>query len=359
MNTAIQGIHHITFICANAQRTKDFYTQILGQRFVKRTINFDDPSAYHLYFGDRTARPETLVTFFEWPHAGPSLIGVGTTHHLAFLTESTETQLKWKRWLTESGVRVTGPFDRVYFTSIYFQDPDGVILEIATRGPGWTLDESADALGAEMKPPPPEVLIGNRDEDAIRARVWPEPIDAITPDMTLSQLHHITAIGSDIERTTAFYTDLLGMRLVKRTLNMDNPQSPHYYYAAPDGHPGSIITYFAYKVGDQRTPTTMPRGRLGVGITHHFALAVANDDAQAEWRDRLLSKGVQVTPILDRCYFKSIYFRDPDGHIVEIATNGPGFCVDEDEAHLGESLQLPPWMEHLRGQIEAGLVLIQ
>ncbi len=354
----IQGIHHITLICANAQRTKDFYTQVLGQRLVKKTVNFDDPTAYHLYFGDRVGRPETLVTFFEWPHAGPSLIGVGTTHHLAFLTESADAQLQWKRWLSDKGIAVTGPFDRVYFQSIYFRDPDGVILEIATRGPGWTVDESASELGTQLKPPPPAVLIGNRDDKAIRERTWPEPVTAITADMALSQLHHITVIGSDIERTTAFYTDLLGLRLVKRTLNMDNPTSPHYYYAAADGHPGSVITYFAYHVGTRSTATTMPRGRLGAGITHHFAFAVTDDAAQAEWRERLLHAGANVTPVLDRQYFKSIYFRDPDGHILEIATRGPGFCVDEPEEQLGQSLKLPPWMEHLRGEIEPELTPI-
>lgn len=351
----ILGIHHISLICANAQRTKDFYTQILGQRLVKQTVNFDDPSSYHLYFGNHTGQPETLVTFFEWPSAGEALIGVGTTHHFAFLTESRTAQLRWKRWLTDKGVPVTGPFDRVYFTSIYFQDPDGVILEIATRGPGWSVDEASEQLGAQLMPPLPEVLVGNRDEAAIAMRTWAEPIAAITPAMALSQLHHITAIGSDIERTTEFYTETLGMRLVKRTLNMDNPHSPHYYYAAADGHPGSIITYFAYQVGPQRTVTTMPRGRLGVGITHHFAFAVADEETQMRWRDRLLAKRLQVTPVLDRQYFKSIYFRDPDGHILEIATNGPGFCIDETEKRLGETLKLPEWLEHMRPQIESGL----
>ncbi len=358
MTKTIQGIHHISLIGANAQRTKDFYTRVLGQRFVKKTVNFDDPTSYHLYFGDRIGRPGTLVTFFEWPLAGPSLIGVGTTHHFAFLTENADSQLKWKRWLTDHGVAVTGPYNRIYFNSIYFRDPDGVILEIATRAPGWTVDESEAALGSEMKMPPKELMMGGRDEEAIRARTWFEPMESLTPDMTLSQLHHITVIGSDIERTTNFYTESLGLRLVKRTVNMDNPASPHYYYAAMDGHPGSIVTYFAYKVGAQNTPTTMLRGRLGTGITHHFAFAVENEDEQAEWREHLLRKGLPVTPILDRQYFKSIYFRDPDGHILEIATKGPGFCVDEREEKLGESLKLPEWMEHMRAQIEAGLTPI-
>lgn len=411
----ILGIHHISLICANAQRTKDFYTRILGQRLVKQTVNFDDPSSYHLYFGNRTGQPETLVTFFEWPSAGEALIGVGSTHHFAFLTESRAAQLQWKRWLTDKGIPVSGPFDRVYFTSIYFQDPDGVILEIATRGPGWTVDETPAQLGTQLMPPPPEVLVGNRDEAAIASRSWAEPVQAITPAMALSQLHHITAIASDIERTTEFYTETLGMRLVKRTLNMDNPHSPHYYYGAAGtelplarasrieqaaaggaqtrsdelvgvspasasrqehavaggaepagvkqeysdvagrGHPGSIITYFAYQVGPQRTATTMPRGKKGVGITDHFAFAVADEESQMQWRDRLLAKRIQVTPVLDRLYFKSIYFRDPDGHTLEIATNGPGFCIDEPEECLGESLKLPEWLEHMRPQIESGL----
>jgi glyoxalase family protein len=345
---SMKGIHHITLISSDAPRTVEFYTGTLGLRLVKRTVNFDDPSAYHLYFGDDDARPGTLLTFFEW-RMPPGRTGIGATHHLALATESEDTLLQWKRRLTDRGVPVTGPYDRVYFKSIYFKDPDGLIVEIATRGPGWTVDEPADRLGSELRPPPPETRLGGRDEDAIKARTWPEPVEEPTPQMRLSGLHHITAIASDAERTAVFYEEWLGMRLVKRTLNFDDPSSPHLYLGVGDGPPGTIITYFGYPY------TKMPYHRMGAGLTHHFALEVEDEEEQEEWRERLNAAGVRTTPVLDRVYFKSIYFQDPDGHILEIATSGPGFLVDEDAARLGSELQLPPWLEPQRGAIEAGL----
>lgn len=345
----IRGIHHITLVSSDIRRTAAFYTRALGLRLVKRTVNFDDPGSYHLYFGDAIGRPATLVTFFDWPALAPGRWGIGGTHHFALCVESEAAQLKWKRWLTDQGCNVTGPFDRVYFKSIYFEDPDGTIVEIATRGPGWTVDEAPDALGTGMRPPPVELTVGHRDEAAIAAATWPDPVTAIDEDMELHGLHHITAIGSDIERTTQFYVDLLGMRLVKRTLNFDNPNSPHYYYGVGDGAPGTLITYFAYPRG------TMRSARIGPGQTHHFALAVDDDEAQLTWRDRLLAAGAQVTPVLDRVYFKSIYFHDPDGHIVEIATAGPGFLIDEDAARLGSELRLPPWLAPQQGTIAQAL----
>src|SRR5215207_1573377 len=120
---AIQGIHHITLVSADAARTVDFYTRLLGLRLVKQTVNFDDPGSYHLYFGDELGRPGTIVTFFEWPQAGKGRTGIGGTHHFALLTETTESLLKWKRWLTDNGVAVDGVYDRTYFRSIYFRDP--------------------------------------------------------------------------------------------------------------------------------------------------------------------------------------------------------------------------------------------
>jgi glyoxalase family protein len=343
----VLGIHHITLACADAQRTIDFYTGVLGQRFVKKTVNFDDPGSYHLYFGNTTGSPGSIVTFFEWAHLSQGHPGVGGTHHFAFDVADYDGLLRWKRRLTDHGLAVNGPLDRHYFKSIYFRDPDGVILEIATRGPGWTVDEEPENLGMAFRPPPPEMLIHNRDLERIQAETWPEPVPAILPEMGLSQgLHHITAIGSDIERTHAFYSGLLGMRLVKRTSNFDDPGSAHWYWGVGDGSPGKLITYF------ERDPAREPRARIGIGQTHHFALAVPDEETQLEWRERLLGAGLNVTPVMDRIYFKSIYMRDPDGHIVELATAGPGFSVDEDPAELGQSLKLPPWLESYRGEIE-------
>ncbi|MFI5274238.1 MAG: VOC family protein [Ktedonobacterales bacterium] len=346
----IQGLHHISLISADAQRSADFYTQVLGLRLAKRTVNFDDPGRYHLYFGDAAGRPGTLVTVFEWPGAARGHPGIGGTHHFAQQVADRDGLLRWKRRLTGLGIAVEGPLDRHYFTSIYFHDPDGTILEIATRGPGWAVDEAPDRIGTEFRAPPPEMLVRNRDEARIAAETWPEPVPRITAAMALAGgLHHITAIGSDIGRTHAFFGELLGMRRVKMTNNFDDPNSAHWYWRAGEGLPGTLITYF------ERDPAREQPARMGAGQTHHFALAVADEATQLAWRERLLEAGLKVTPVLDRVYFKSIYLRDPDGHIVELATAGPGFAVDEPGEALGETLRLPPWLEPRRAEIAGGL----
>jgi glyoxalase family protein len=343
----IQGLHHITLVSADAQRTVDFYVETLGLRFVKRTVNFDDPSAYHLYFGDEAGRPGTAITYFEWPGAPTGKPGIGGTHHFALTVEDFDGLLKWKRRLSDREVRVRGPYNRTYFQSIYFDDPDGAVVEIATRGPGWTVDEPADQLGGREVLPDPAYTSDGRSEAEIAAQSWPEPVDAITPDMALKHgMHHITAISSDLARTHDFFGGLLGMRLVKRTVNYEDASSKHWYWGVGDGAPGTLLTYF------ERDPHKTRQVRMGAGQTHHFALAVADDDAQREWREKLLAAGVAVSPVRDRTYFRSIYFQDPDGHIVEIATNGPGFAVDEPLEALGTTLKLPPTVESQRDQIE-------
>jgi glyoxalase family protein len=349
----IQGIHHITLVCADAQRTANFYVGVLGMQMVKQTVNFDRPTTYHLYFGDAVGTPGTLVTFFEWPDAGKGQPGIGGTHHFALIVESTNAQLKWKRYLHDQGIAVQGPYDRGYFYSIYFRDPDGCRLEIATRWPGMAADEDEDALGREVKLPHPDQTGKGRDEAAIRAQTWPEPITRVTEDMRLTGLHHISAVCSDIKRTAAIYTELLGMRVVKKTVNYDDVSIPHWYFGVDEGAPGTLITYFAYPHGAMREV------RIGQGQTHHFALCVEDEAEQAQWRERLVAAGLRVTPVLDRKYFRSIYFNDPDGHILEIATRDPGFLVDEPAPTLGQSLALPPWLEAERALITVGLRPLQ
>jgi glyoxalase family protein len=344
----IQGLHHITLVSGDAQRTTDFYTGVLGLRLIKQTVNFDAPDTYHLYFGDATGSPGSAVTFFEWPDTPQGRPGVGGTHHLALAVADRNGLLRWKRRLTDMGIRVNGPLDRHYFTSIYFRDPDGVILEIATLGPGMTIDEAAGKVGTEFREPPAEMIIRNRDAIAIEAETWPEPVPVITADMALMHgMHHISAIGRDIQQTDAFYQGLLGMQRVKMTSNFDDPNSAHWYWGVDDGRPGTLITYF-------ERPNDAPV-QMGRGQTHHFAFAVADEDTQLVWREKLIKAGLQVTPVQDRVYFKSIYLRDPDGHIVEIATAGPGFLHDEDVDNLGTALKLPPWLEAHRASIENGL----
>lgn len=346
----ILGLHHITLVVSDAQRTVDFYVKVLGQRLVKQTVNFDDPGSYHLYFGDSIGRAGTAITFFEWPGARRGSWGMGGTHHFALRVRSYDGLLKWKRRLTDQGIHVDGPFDRHYFNSIYFNDPDGAIIEIATDGPGWAVDELPERLGMEYREPPAQMIINNRNEVRIQAETWPEPVPQITSDMVLNQgMHHITAIGSDIERTNAFFSGLLGMRRVKMTSNFDDPNSAHWYWGVDDGHPGTLITYF------ERDPSKTRRAQMGAGQTHHFALAVENEDEQSEWRVQISKAGYRVSPIMDRVYFRSIYTNDPDGHIVELATVGPGFAYDEHVATLGTTLKLPPWLEAQRDSIQTGL----
>jgi glyoxalase family protein len=348
----IRGIHHITLVAGNAERTARFYVNTLGLGFVKKTVNFDRPDTYHLYFGDQTGTPGTLVTFFEWPDVPPGRIGVGTTHHFAMTVETAEAQLKWKRRLTDAGIGISGPYDRRAFRSIYFQDPDGVILEIATRGPGWEVTQN----GEDVYIPPREVQRPYRDEAAIAAETWPEPVPAITPDMQLHGLHHISAMAADIHRTDAFYQEVLGVPLIRKSVNYDDPSMPHWYWGPEGGRPGAIITYFGM---NGLAPGMRPvRGQIGRGLTHHFAFEVSDEDAQRYWRERLRGHGVQVTPILDRKYFRSIYFQDPDGHILEIATAGPGFLVDQPVERLGKDLALPAWLERERREIASVLAPI-
>ena len=346
----ITGLHHITLVTTDARRNVDFYTRVLGLRLVKKTVNFDDPSAYHLYYGDYYGTPGSAITFFEWKNVPKGKPGIGGTHHFALSVPDYDGLLKWKRRLTDLGLRVNGPYDRHYFTSIYFNDPDGTILEIATQGPGWTMDEPADSIGTQHVDPPHDMIVANRDEDRIKALTWPEPVSEITPEMALSHgMHHITAISSNIQRTHEFFGGLLGLKLVKQTSNFDDPKSKHWYWGVGAGKPGTLITYF------ERDPAKEPRAKMGAGQTHHFALAVDTDEEQLEWREKLIKAGYQVSPVMDRSYFHSIYTNDPDGHIVEIATVPPGFAIDEPLEHLGETLMLPAQFEQYRREIEGSL----
>lgn len=350
----ILGLHHITIVAHNAQRTVDFYTRVLGQRMIKKTVNFDDPGSYHLYFGNETGDPGTAITFFEWPQTPKGRPGIGGTHHFALSVASRDALLKWKRRLTDLGVRVAGPFDRTYFTSIYFDDPDGTHIEIATLEPGMAVDEPLEALGQRHIDPPVGNTRGNRDEEAIKAETWHEPVPVITPDMALMRgMHHITAISSNIERTHGFFHNLLGMPLVKQTVNYEDPSSKHWYWGVDGGKPGTLITYF------EHDPAKVRRVQMGAGQTHHFALAVADEDEQLRWREKIIRWGLRVSPVMDRTYFKSIYTQDPDGHIVEIATLPPGFGVDEPLETLGTALKLPPFVEPYRAEIERTLTPIE
>ena len=346
------GFHHITMVSRDAVRTLGFYREILGLPLVKKTVNFDDPTSYHLYFGDTRGTPGTILTFFEWPQAPRGHWGVGGVHHLALGVESADAQLMWKRRLSDAGVAVDGPLDRGYFTSLYFEDPDGQILEIATAGPGYTIDEPLPELGTALRLPPTERLREGRDMAQIAAMTHPEPVPEITADMRLQGIHHISAITNDLGEAGDFYEEALGLTLVKKTVNQDDGTTKHYFWAAFDGTtvaPRSSMTLFGWKGSDYEA-------RPGVGQTHHVAFRARDREEQDRWREHLLALGISVSPVMDRTYFESIYFRAPDGLLCEIATDGPGFAVDEPSDQLGTALKLPAWLEGQRADIERNLI---
>lgn len=300
----IQGLHHVQLICTDADRTAQFYGQVLGLKRI------DPPAGVDLCLTDAANRSGTSLQFWARPGDPQGRRGVGATHHVALCVPDQTALRKWKRRLNDLDIDVQGPYERKYFQSIYFKDPDGVIVELATHGPGWTADEQPDQLGTTIQTPPDPHIIGRRDETAIRSDTWPDPVPEIASDFALTGLHHVTAICSDIERTSQFYRDLLGLRLVKKTYNFDNPKVPHWYWGSGQGVPGTIITYFGEgEIG------TRP-GQLGRGLTHHIGLSVADLGALMEIRGRLVEAGVAVSEVTGPPEHQSVRFHDPDGHIL-------------------------------------------
>lgn len=351
MSFTTLGFHHVTMVSRSAPTTVRFYRDLLGLSLVKQTVNFDVPDTYHLYFGTPSGDPGTLLTFFEWPTAPRGIWGVGGVHHVALSVPDETAQLMWKRRLTDRGVAVSGPYDRGYFKSIYFSDPDGQILEIATAGPGFAVDEPIESLGETLIQPKSAQLPGGRDESAIGATVYPEPVDAIVPGMAITAIHHVTGMSDDLAAADEFYSSALGLRLVKKSVNQDDPDTLHYFWANYDGRrvlPTSDMTLFGW-------PSNARRAREGVGQTHHVAYRAQNLDEMEAWREYLLGLGHDVSPVRDRNYFKSIYFRTPDGLLTEVATDPPGFAVDEPADRLGSVLQLPDWLEPRRADLLASL----
>jgi glyoxalase family protein len=339
------GIHHSTMVSSDINRSLPFYRDVLGLALLAHARNADVPDAAHLYFGSTTATPGSLLSLVEWPGAPKGRWGIGGVHHLALGVESRDALLKWKRWLGDHGVPAAGPYDRGYFVSLYFSDPDGQVLEIATRGPGYAIDEPADQLGERPLVPPGAQLRGARDEELIRETTWPEPVEAISRDMVLEGIHHISGITDDLVRANEFYEAALGLRLVKQSVNQDDPRIPHHFWARYENGivaPHSGWTLFGW-------PAQYKRAHAGTGQTHHVSFRARDAEEQLAWRDHLLSIGVEVSPVVDRTHFSSIHFRAPDGQSLSIATDGPGFGANGEPGvgtHSLQMEQMPDAVEH-------------
>ncbi len=302
----ISGLHHVTALSSGAQENLDFYAGILGLKMVKKTINFDAPEVYHLYYGDRQGSPGTLMTFFPYPGIVKGRKGTGQLTVTSFSTAAGSLEY-WMKRLDRFNVEYTTPQKRFEGEEfIYFEDGDGLGIEIVAN----EADSREGYYHGHI--PGPHAIKGFYS-------------------VTLNEQRH--------DRTASFITGLL-----EHTLIAENNGRKRF---STNGKPGSLVDITGTESGSA--------GRQGSGTVHHVAFATENYDSQLEIRERLAAEGVHVTPVIDRQYFQSIYFREPGGVLFEVATIPPGMAVDEAPESLGEALMLPPWHEKHRAEIENNL----
>ncbi len=313
------GLHHLTAVTTSAPENVAFYTEVLGLRLVKKTVNQDDVSAYHLFYGDEIGRPGTEVTFFDWPQLriAPYRPGVGEVSVTALRVLGRGALDWWARRLDEFGVEHGGVGERAGRAVLDFADPEGQRLRL--------VDDSGAVVegGVPWEGSPVPAEYGIRGLAAVRLTV------------------------ADLAPTEVVLADVLGFR---RTGEYEEDGARVTVFEVGPGGPGAEV-HVAVR-------PNAPRAHLGRGGVHHVAFRVPDDEEHAAWRERLAQVGLGVTPRIDRFYFRSIYFREPGGVLFEIATDGPGFTGDEDAEHLGERLSLPPFLEGRREEIERGLTPI-
>lgn len=304
MAEGVHGIHHITAISGDAQKNFDFYTGILGLRFIKKTINFDDPHTYHFYFGNYEGSPGTILTFFPWgDHAVKGTKGAGQISAITFSVQSSSLPF-WEERLKQFNIVYSGPFKGFDEEVIMFYDHDGFELEIC----GSTEEKRKGWSNGEIP-----------EEHSIRG-------------------FHTALFAEEIkEGTEELLIEHLGFRKLKKESNRTR-------YESGTGGPGTYVDILEVLNG--------LRGRMGVGINHHIAFRIKDDEAQIELRKYLTKNGYVVTDVRDRNYFHSIYFYEPGGILFEGATDPPGFTIDETLEELGTHLLLPPWFEKDRSEIE-------
>lgn len=292
--TTIPGIHHITAISGAAQANVDFYTGTLGQRLVKKTVNFDAPDTYHLYYGDRTGRPGTILTFFPFANAGPGRAGPGMAQSFAYAVPPADFDALTDR-LAAEGLAPAGAGLRMGQRVVTLRDADGAPVDLI---------ETAGAADAHA-------------------------------------FHSVTLWERDPEPTIRLLADVFGYQV---TAQETQGATHRTRLAAPGGAEANLIDVI-------RVDGAQP-GRPGAGTIHHVAFRARTQAEQHLWQDRMASYGRPTTPVIDRQYFNAIYFREPGGVLFEIATDPPGFAVDEPAETLGQALKLPPQYEAQRARIE-------
>ncbi|UOZ08222.1 ring-cleaving dioxygenase [Amycolatopsis sp. WQ 127309] len=303
MSIKTSGLHHVTAIGGDPQRNADFYLRTLGLRLVKTTVNFDDPGTYHLYYGDSSGKPGSLMTFFPWPDAPSGRHGTGQATTTSFSVPEASIGW-WKQHLNAQQIETGEVRNADDEDTLTFRDPDGLQLALVAHPQG----DPRDPWDTELVPA----------EHAVRG------------------LHSVTLSVTKEDATAGMLTDGLGLGFTGQDGN-------RLRFAAGDGGPGALVDVLV-------TPDA-PRGLVAAGTVHHVAWRAPDEATQKTWREELVDKGVTVTSILDRQYFRSIYFREPGGTLLEVATDEPGFAIDEPLLELGRALKLPPWLEPRRDEI--------
>ena len=311
MNSPISGLHHVTAIAGDPQRNLDFYVGVLGLRLIKKTVNFDDPSTYHLYYGDGVGSPGTVMTFFPWPGVRRGTLGSGQTSTTAFAVPEGSLGY-WRQRLEESLVRADDVM-RFDVPGLAFSDPDGLRLELV----------------ASVRPGD-----GRKPWDG----------SSVPAEHAIRGFDGVTLLYTDTGATEDLLVETMGFRKVA-------VDGHRVRYESGEGGSGSFVDLL-------HNPSAAP-GRVAGGSVHHIAFRMADDDAQAEWQRRLFEAGHPTTEVKDRMYFHSVYFREPGGVLLELATDNPGFAADEPVEELGTGLRLPPWFESMRDRIEQTLPAVE
>jgi len=304
---ALPGIHHVTAITADAQANVDFYCGVLGLRLVKRTVNFDDPRSYHLYYGDELGRPGTVMTFFAWPGGRAGRVGPPQVTVTSFAVPIGSLPF-WTKRLQAARVEHEPVYTRFGEEVLAFLDPDGMRLELVAT---------------------------------LNAAGTPWVTGPISAEYAIRGFYSVTLSEEGYEKTARLLTDMMGF-----TPGPSEGNRFRYQAASRDG--------FASVVDLLCVPDS-PDGRMGAGVVHHVAFRTPTDGDQTAWHRRIMEDGFNVSPIMDRNYFHSIYFREPGGVLFEIATDVPGFTIDEPKESLGAALKLPGQYERLRENIERQL----
>ncbi len=302
----IQGLHHVTAIASDAQANYDFYSGLLGLRMVKKTVNFDDPGSYHFYFGDEQGSPGTIMTFFIWPGSKRGRSGTGQARFTSY-SVPTDSFKFWKDRLEAKGIIIEAESVRFGEPVIAFSDPDGLKLEL---------------IGSDA-----DVREGWGGSD-------------VPAEHSIKGFHSVTLCMSKVEDTGLALVDAMGYAKTEESAD-------RFRYESGAAEAGGIVDL---TLG---ADTFSVRGGMGTGTVHHVAFRTPDDVQQADIRESLIAKGFQVSPIMDRTYFHSIYFREPGGVLFEIATDPPGFVLDESLSELGSGLKLPSWLEARRHEIES------